>query len=184
MSEYYVTRPGGDKIGPMSLEEIQAKCNKGELTSDYLIWCDGMPDWKPISSLVSQVPTPVVAGWNLLNALTSCIKRYCQFSGRASRSEYWWYVLAQALVSWVLMLIFSVLLPESAGNFLSTLVALFFFLPSLAVFFRRLHDTGRSGWWILLGLIPFIGAVVLLIFTILPSEGANKYGEAPAGPVA
>ena len=62
---------------------------------------------------------------------------------------------------------------------MSLITTLALLLPGLAVGIRRLHDIGRSGWWILIALVPFIGAIVLLVFALQPSEGPNRFGERP-----
>ena len=111
---------------------------------------------------------------------TVLTKKYADFSGRARRSEYWWFVLAYALV----VLVVDVLAIASGSHlftFLLLAVILAVFLPSLAVTVRRLHDTNRSGWWVLLGFIP-LGGFVILYFTILDSDaGTNQYGPSPKG---
>jgi uncharacterized membrane protein YhaH (DUF805 family) len=106
----------------------------------------------------------------------SSIKRNCttaayaQFSGRASRSEYWWFYL------------FTVLATAAAGQLgtaVSGLASIFFFLPSLALIVRRLHDVGRSGKWFLL-VFTIVGILVVFYWLIKDSDaGANKYGEGP-----
>jgi len=96
---------------------------------------------------------------------------YAQFDGRASRSEYWWFYLFTVLVSAA-----ADSLDGTAGN----LASLFFLLPGLALVARRLHDTGRSGWWFLIA-FTVIGIPVLLYWLVKDSDaGANKYGEGPA----
>ena len=118
-------------------------------------------------------------------------KRYAQFSGRARRKEYWFFTLFNMLISLGMMVPFGILLFALA--YYKGLVALAFllvipfqlyclasFLPSLAVTVRRLHDTGRSGWWYFIAFVPFVGPVVLLIFTATDSEpGPNIYGPNP-----
>lgn len=100
------------------------------------------------------------------------LKKYVTFEGRASRSEFWYFMLFSFLISLVLGTI-------SAGA-LSLLYSLAVLLPSTAVLVRRLHDTNRSGWWALLGLIPIIGAIVLIIFCVLDSQsGENQFGPNP-----
>lgn len=94
-----------------------------------------------------------------------CFNKYVDFSGRASRSEYWWFVLFVFLGSFVLS-IFSFWL-----NVIFLLVTL---LPQLAAASRRLHDTGRSGWWQLIGLIPLIGFIVLIVFLAQESGPASE----------
>ncbi len=90
-----------------------------------------------------------------------CLKKYADFSGTATRSEYWWFVLFTFLAGLALSIISSVL----SGVF--TLAML---LPSLAAATRRLHDTNRSGWWQLIALIPLIGMIVIIVFLAQPSK--------------
>ena len=119
-------------------------------------------------------------------AIKAVLGNYVGFTGRASRSEFWYWILAVVLVSTVLAVIegmvvapvlgFESFSPE-AGQPLRVLFNLVIFLPSIAVAVRRLHDIGRSGWWFLLQLIPIIGSLVLLWWYIQPGENEpNEYG--------
>ena len=109
-------------------------------------------------------------------AVKTCFSKYVTFSGRARRSEYWYFVLAISIVSIVLTLI------DGGEGVLSLLWSLGTLLPSLAVGVRRLHDIGRSGWWLLIILVPLIGFVVLIYFAIKDSEpGENRFGPNPKG---
>lgn len=101
------------------------------------------------------------------DSIKVCFNKYVDFSGRASRSEYWWFVLFVFLGSIVASLF---------GHLLHLLFALGTLLPSLAAATRRLHDTGRSGWWQLIGLVPLVGWIILIVF--LAQEGSHD-GEAP-----
>jgi uncharacterized membrane protein YhaH (DUF805 family) len=92
-----------------------------------------------------------------------CLSKYTDFSGRATRSEYWWFVLFIVLVSAGTSLL---------SHILSGLFSLAILLPSLAAATRRLRDTGRSGWWQLVCLVPVVGIVVLIVF--LAQEGASE----------
>jgi len=106
------------------------------------------------------------------------LKKYTLFSGRARRKEYWMFFLFNFVISAALGIIGS----RIGIKILDDLYTLGVFIPSLAVFIRRLHDTGRSGWWALLILLPVIGWIALLIFVIQDSQsGANKYGSNPKG---
>ena len=122
------------------------------------------------------------------------LKKYAEFSGRARRSEYWLFTLFIILVEVAYLVLFGVLggggmtggsQMNGLGMALTAIYALFalaIFIPSLAVSFRRLHDTDRSAWWLLIALIPFVGGLVLFIFTVLPgTTGANKFGPDPKG---
>lgn len=113
------------------------------------------------------------------------LQKYVTFTGRARRKEYWWFALFTALVTTLLLIGDMILMgPDAmmtygAGPLLG-LGSLALFLPSLAVTVRRLHDHDRSGWFILLGLLPIIGAIVLFIWYVQRGTvGANRYGPDP-----
>lgn len=111
------------------------------------------------------------------------LRQYAVFSGRARRAEYWFFVLFNLIIAFVLGVIDGMAgftLGAYELGLLGTLYGLAVFLPSLAVAVRRLHDTGRTGWWLLIGFIPIIGFIVLLIFLVLDSDpGPNEYGPNP-----
>ena len=101
------------------------------------------------------------------------LKKYAVFSGRARRKEYWYFVLFNFIVALVLGVVDNVL---GTGGLLGIVYMLGVFIPGLAVAIRRLHDTGRSGWWILIGFVPIIGVIVLIVFLVSGTEpGANQY---------
>lgn len=104
---------------------------------------------------------------------------YCNFSGRASRSEYWWFLLFTFILGVVLQV---ALQPISHTLYfvVSALVELALLLPCLGLAVRRLHDISKSGWWILLGLIPVVGLIILIIWFCQPSNNVpNQYGGVP-----
>ncbi len=104
-------------------------------------------------------------------------QNYCNFSGRSSRSEYWWYCLFTFCLSFVLGIIFGS--NSVAGEAVQGVVSLALLLPGLGLAVRRLHDTGRSGWWLLLCL-TVIGAFVIIYWYCLDSQrGDNQYGPEP-----
>ena len=106
------------------------------------------------------------------------LKNYAVFSGRARRKEYWMFFLIIFLISIAISIVGAMMGAELLGMLYSLAV----FIPSLAVAVRRLHDTGRSGWWFLIALIPIVGAFILLYFLVKDSdEGENAYGENPKG---
>lgn len=116
-----------------------------------------------------------------MDAVSAVYSNYVNFQGRARRSEYWWFYLFYIIVAVVFQVIMTTV-SESFGGLLYLVFVLGSFLPMLAVSVRRLHDTGKSGWWVLLGLIPILGAIVLIIFYVGDSQpGANKYGPNPKG---
>lgn len=113
---------------------------------------------------------------NFSTAISTCLSKYATFSGRASRSEYWWFYLFTVLMTWGATIV-GALVMEDGGDALSGLVTLAFLVPTLAAGSRRLHDTGRSGWWQLL-IITVIGVILLIIWYATDSEKVtNKYGE-------
>ncbi|QSX29232.1 DUF805 domain-containing protein [Shewanella cyperi] len=103
------------------------------------------------------------------------IVKYADFTGRARRTEYWMFVLFY-MIFYVLLAGLEYLL---GASWIVTLFTLALLLPSLAVGARRLHDTGRSGWWQLLNFIPVIGWIVLLVFMVQDSAETNVYGANP-----
>lgn len=109
-----------------------------------------------------------VPGIAFVDAVKRAFAKYATFTGRASRSEYWWFFLFNVIVSVVLTIVFA---PLSGLYSLATLI------PGVAIGVRRLHDIGRSGWWLLIGLVPLVGVVVLIVFFVMASEPRqNQYG--------
>ncbi|STD04988.1 Inner membrane protein yhaH [Dermatophilus congolensis] len=120
-------------------------------------------------------------------AIVTCLRQFFVFSGRARRSEYWWFFAFGVAAMFVTTLIDAVLFPFTASELtalgpLGNVVSLVLLVPMLAVGSRRMHDTGRSGWWLLIQLIPLLGPVV---FGILAARrgtaGHNAFGAAPTG---
>ena len=121
-----------------------------------------------------------------MNYFIDCLtKKYACFSGRARRQEYWLFFLFNFIAAFVVGFIGGFLASVTgvdAFAFLGAIYNLAVLIPSFAVFCRRMHDTGRSGWWWLIGLIPFVGWIVLLVFCCLDSQpGDNQYGPNPKG---
>jgi len=120
------------------------------------------------------------AGMGFGQAIATCFRKYAVFSGRASRSEYWFFVLFQTLL-YVVLIIADIAAFRGSMNVLSTLASLVLFLPGLAVLVRRLHDTDRSAWWILIPFVPIIGSIWLIVILCKRgTDGANRYGMGPA----
>jgi uncharacterized membrane protein YhaH (DUF805 family) len=115
---------------------------------------------------------PIIENWKLV-----VLERFAKFDGRAGRAEFWWFVLANLVVYIalaVLTQISAIFWVLYAVYWLATIV------PSLAVAIRRLHDTDKSGWLLLVGLIPFVGFIILLVFYIQEgTPGPNQYGPGP-----
>lgn len=117
-------------------------------------------------------------------AVRSVFQKYATISGRAPRSEYWWWFLFVFLSNAVLGAVDGVLFGRGT-QFLAGLFSLAVFLPSICVAGRRLHDRDMSAWWLLLWLIPFVGWLVLLYFYVQPgTPGPNRFGPDPLDPRA
>ena len=144
---------------------------------------------------ISQ-PTGVRPQLGFMEAVKTCVvEKYCDFNGRARRSEYWWYVLGYQILSWVVNGIFfatiryedlindPMSLYTSPGMIVMSIIGLALLLPSLGVSVRRLHDTGRSGLWLLLMLIPCVNlvfAILLIVWMCQDSQPmTNEYGPSP-----
>jgi len=109
-----------------------------------------------------------------------CWKKYAVFSGRARRKEYWMFALFNFVIMFAVCFVLVLIGARQAVNMVSSAYQLAVFLPALGVAVRRLHDTGRSGWWFLINLIPIVGVIVFLVFMCLDSEpGSNEYGPNP-----
>jgi uncharacterized membrane protein YhaH (DUF805 family) len=115
-------------------------------------------------------------------AVKSGFDHYTKFEGRAGRPPFWWWFLFGVLVAIAANIIDAILGTWGVVNGLAALALL---LPNISVSIRRLHDTNRTGWWILIGLIPIIGFIVLLVFYLSEGDaGENKYGPSPGSGVA
>lgn len=129
-------------------------------------------------------PTP---GVGFVEAIQICFSKYATFEGRARRSEYWFYTLFIWIVQMILYVLGIIILgksPEDGTNIFMSIFTLATFVPSLAVFWRRMHDIGKSGAWFFLNLVPCIGSIVLLVFEITDSQpGENQFGMSPKYPV-
>jgi len=102
-------------------------------------------------------------------------KKYADFSGRATRQQYWMFVLFYLIIYIALSVIDAVLQVFVLGLIFS----LALFIPSISIAARRLHDTGRTGWWQLIYLIPLIGVIVMIVFLVQDSHDENQYGPNP-----
>ena len=136
-------------------------------------------------------PVPLWAplyGASFGEAVARFFMKYATFSGRASRSEYWWWALVSGIVSGVTNLLM-LMGRASGGNLgpsiyivglaLAGIWLLATFIPSLALLVRRLHDSNYSGWMMLIGLFPFIGGLILLVFTLQDSKPEGQRFDVP-----
>ncbi|MDR3210353.1 MAG: DUF805 domain-containing protein [Planctomycetota bacterium] len=106
----------------------------------------------------------------MINAYRDFWTNYFNFGGRTSRGSFWWFILCNILVVVVICALLMLLLGPEITTTLASLYGLATVIPGIAISVRRLHDIGRSGWWVLLPLIPIIGSLVLLYFYLLPSR--------------
>jgi uncharacterized membrane protein YhaH (DUF805 family) len=110
-------------------------------------------------------------------AVQAVLSKYATFTGRAARPEFWWFMLFIFLVNVGTSIIDGMLFD---GQVLNTVAMLALIVPQLAVGARRLHDIDRSGWWLLLALVPVVGWIVLIYFNVQPGQpGANRFGPPP-----
>jgi uncharacterized membrane protein YhaH (DUF805 family) len=132
---------------------------------------------KPFKATVNKEPS-------LLDLSINAVKhKYLLFNGRASRKEFWAVMLFSVLISFALQLLYTLgfAISDNLGLLLALpfmIFALGMVIPQLAVSVRRLHDTDKSGWWLLLGLIPIFGTIALIVlFSLASSAGDNRFGE-------
>lgn len=194
---------------PCDERTLQSMLNDGKLSPDCLIWTEGWAEWKPITT-VTVPPVPAdgsTAVWGPIVAFkTVLFHRYATLTGRASRSEYWWFILAESLGLLLLMFgagflvaladeLFPKLPSQYAigiGAFVTSLISVLIFfvigllliIPNIAATVRRLHDAGYSGLFILLNLLPCVGCIILLLLLLLPSSQPNLWGTGPDKPTA
>lgn len=130
-----------------------------------------------------------------VEAIKTGLSKYVTWKGRASRSEFWFFILFAFICAIVASIIDGILgttfktvnpmtgLQQNAGyGYVYIIVALALFLPNISVMVRRLHDTGRSGWWYWIALIPLVGVILLIVwFATKGTTGSNEYGEDPLG---
>ena len=198
--KYFIAN-NGQQSGPFELQDLVAN----GLTPNSLVWHDGMAGWQQATSVpevaqllmpqqpqyqqqpyqqppyqqqyqqqpyqqqpyqqqpYQQQPYSANATMGFGEAIKVCFNKYADFSGRASRAEFWWFYLFTFLVSLI-----------SCG-----VACLVFLIPQYAVGARRLHDTGRSGWLQLLGLVPFVGLILIYWWVLEGDQGTNQYGGKP-----
>ncbi len=125
----------------------------------------------PLSEEASFFKFHQQQGESKMDYFTGALKKYADFTGRARRKEYWMFIL--------IYMIINIILAVLGMDIISVLVGLALLVPSLSIGARRLHDTGRSGWWQLIYLIPLIGVIVMVVFLVQDSHDTNDYGISP-----
>jgi uncharacterized membrane protein YhaH (DUF805 family) len=181
---YYVI--DGVRVGPVDAGEIARLIDTGTVSAQTLVWRDGLDGWVAASehfdiskgvAPVSMPPVPpqprvqntrpsgdqpnagAAPARGFRDSINTCLNKYVTFSGRASRSEYWYFVLFTVLIGFVSGLVDGIIFPGNDVSPINSIVSLAVLLPGLSVAVRRLHDIGRSGWWIgsyYLGLVAYI----------------------------
>ena len=136
----------------------------------------------PVQNLSSQLDklsdqNKAEEQFNMLDWFVKCLKNYANFSGRARRKEYWFFTLVQFIILVITQIIDAIL---STDFVFYAIAALALFIPSLSAAVRRLHDTGRSGWWLLIALIPLIGTILLIIWLVTETKPENNQWGQPA----
>jgi len=112
------------------------------------------------------------------DAVKTCFSKYAEFKGRASRPEYWWFFLSYIIVYVALAIVAAA---ARGLSFLLWIAIVAYIIPLIAAAVRRLHDTGKSGWWYFIGLIPLVGFIILIVMLAAEGQpGPNEYGP-PAG---
>ena len=118
-----------------------------------------------------------------MNWFMTALRKYAVFTGRSRRSEYWYFALFYFLILFALSIVdvfAGTMSVEAEIGLFSGIFGLAMVVPSIAVGVRRLHDIGKSGWWILIGFIPLVGWIILLVWACRDSQpGANAYGPNP-----
>lgn len=173
-------RPGrtADRIG--SSANFQKKFDFRKLPDTLKASGSVKPDVGRATCFPVVAPTFIQAGFRqgeVMNDYIGVLKKYAVFEGRARRKEYWMFILFNIIVAIVLNIVDGIV---GSSGVLGGLYSLAVLVPAIAVAARRLHDTGRSGWWQLIALVPVIGFLVLLVFYVQDSQpGSNQYGANP-----
>ncbi|WP_162180409.1 DUF805 domain-containing protein [Methylocapsa aurea] len=192
---------GSEQKGPFSVEQLTALASAGAINANTLVWSQKLTNWEPLGrtelalllgisplqppplGFAQTFPQGAIASRDapvttFSQAISSCFAKYATFSGRANRPEYWWFYLFGILTSIAASVIdISSFGAHSQIQPIFSIVTLGLLLPNLAVSIRRLHDTDRSGWWLLIILIPIAGWVALIVFFCQKgSPGRNTYG--------
>lgn len=178
---------GTEQKGPFTPDQMSTLLSAGALTPDTLVWTAGMAAWAPLAETplgagpadaMAAPPLPAFSAApapGFMEAVRYCFRNYATFSGRATRPEYWYFVLFNCLVSIVLAVIDTQILGfDSSPMFGIYFIAVL--LPSIAVLVRRLHDTDRTGWWALFYLFPVISWIVLIFCCLPGTRGRNRFG--------
>ncbi|SLN72604.1 Inner membrane protein YhaI [Roseivivax jejudonensis] len=189
MEWYYAN--GDERDGPVPEHALDELAAEGTIRADTLVWRSGMKEWEPAWKHVprlapegSETGTGVPASGQRraggpqrdyhrksdpVDAAREFFRRYLDFQGRSNRGEFWYWILDN--------LVLSIIAYAIGGDTLQSLWGLATLIPGIALAVRRLHDIGKSGWWVLLWLIPVIGWIILIYwYAQRPEAGPNAYG--------
>lgn len=193
MSKEWYYAVEGTSYGPVSQSDFEQLVASGTVRRDTLVWQEGMEDWLPYSRAgggqdTAYLPPAAPMGDSdparadadtFVGALKDGFARYVDFSTRSTRPQFWWWTLWSIIFSLTATMVDASIGALQTGP-VGLVVSLALFLPSTAVGIRRLHDIGRTGWWILFWLVPIVGWIVLIVFYCTKSqEQPNKWGPAP-----
>ena len=190
--------------GPVTRAALDRLWDSGRIGPGTLVWGDGMADWaeartqfggrpvpppRPGTARAEDAPLPsrdravrsdrsaYDEPVGLVLAMRRGIDRYADFTGRSNRGEFWFWTLGTILVSLGLAAIDLALFGRADVSVLSGLWCLATLIPTLAIGARRLHDTGRSGWWQLIAVVPLVGGILLIVWLAQrPDLSPNRYG--------
>lgn len=196
MNEFYYINEQNERQGPLPINTLVNLMASGVILPSTLVARGGDASWRPLSAVladlnISAPPRSSADGYHDGMGLgkifmLTLTKNYAKFSGRATRREYWMFQLASILLGFLFSFAFGTLSAvlmlidnsyELVAILLPYLYPLATLIPSLGISVRRLHDAGLSGWTLLLGIIPFVGPIILLLFALRDSQrGTNAYG--------
>lgn len=185
-SENWFYGAGKERKGPFTAEQMQGLFRAGTVGPSTLVWSEGMATWATVgqSALARQLPLleqpafaqsaqPAVSSFS--EAVSTCFQKYATFSGRANRPECWNFILFFLLASFAATVADLLVFGQGEARAFSAVTMLALLLPYFAALIRRLHDTDRSGWWLLLSFVPF-GIIVVIVFLCQRgTEGRNRF---------
>lgn len=180
MVEWHYSERKGHQAGPVTQSELARMA--ADLPLGTLVWRPGLDEWEPIEQHFGDAapgpwsdgaPAPV----DVTEAVVDGWRRWAQLRGRSNRAHYWFWALFCLVISGLLGGLDSAMGASDTGPF-GGLFALVTLVPSVTVAARRLHDTDRSGWWLLLWFVPLVGWIILLVWMVQKGTlGANRFGR-------
>lgn len=179
--EFYNSEWKSDKA-PKINQKVDFEADDKIAKSIYLEPVNLEFDADSLKSKISNVTDSDIVKNSPLSWYFTVLKKYVDFDGRAQRSEYWFFMLFYTIGLIILSVIDAVIgmySVEAGIGLLSGIFVLANILPSISVGVRRMHDIGKSGWWLLINIIPLIGPIVFIVFAATDSKEDNQYGTNP-----